>query len=92
MNHPRLPKGLGYFNNIGFDPKAPRAHVHNRVDFDGIEVFNGYDSELPDRVEQVLRDYWALLDYGWRYTATGYSDAVIGSSFTGPAILGRSSP
>ncbi len=28
LNHPRLPKGLGYFNNLGFDPKAPRAHVH----------------------------------------------------------------
>ena len=75
LNHPRLPKGIGYFNNIGFDPKSPRSHVHNRVDFDGIEVFNGYDSEFPDRVDQVLRDYWALLDFGWRYAATGSSDS-----------------
>ena len=22
LNHPRLPKGIGYFANIGFDPKA----------------------------------------------------------------------
>ena len=35
LNHPRLPKGIGYFANIGFDPKAPRAHVRSRVDFDG---------------------------------------------------------
>ena len=75
LNHPRLPKGIGYFSNLGFDPKAPRSHLHNRIDFDGIEVFNGYDDEKPERVEQVLRDYWALLDFGWRYTATGSSDS-----------------
>jgi hypothetical protein len=75
LNHPRLPKGIGYFNIIGFDPRAPRAHVHSRIDFDGIEVFNGYDNEFPDRVEQVLHDYWALLDFGWRYSATGSSDS-----------------
>ena len=75
LNHPRLPKGIGYFNNIGFDPKLPRSHINKRVDFDGIEVYNGYDNERPERVEQVLRDYWALLDYGWRYVATGSSDS-----------------
>jgi hypothetical protein len=75
LNHPRLPKGIGYFNNIGFDPNGPRGHVHNRIDFDGIEVYNGYDIEKPERVEQVLHDYWALLDFGWRYAATGSSDS-----------------
>jgi hypothetical protein len=75
LNHPRLPKGLGYFNNIGFDPKAPRSHILRRIDFDGIEVYNGYDTERPERVDQVLRDYWALLDFGWRYVATGSSDS-----------------
>jgi hypothetical protein len=75
LNHPRLPKGLGYLNNIGFDPKAPRSHILRRIDFDGIEVYNGYDTERPERVEQVLRDYWALLDFGWRYAATGSSDS-----------------
>ena len=75
LNHPRLPGGIGYFNNIGFDPQAPRSHVRGRVDFDGIEVYNGFDIRRPERVEQVLRDYWALLDFGWRYTATGSSDS-----------------
>ena len=75
LNHPRLPKGIGYFNIISFDPRASRAQLHARMDFDGIEVFNGYDSERTDRVEQVLRDYWALLNFGWRYTATGSSDS-----------------
>ncbi|MGD0525702.1 MAG: CehA/McbA family metallohydrolase [Polyangiaceae bacterium] len=75
LNHPRLPGGIGYLSNIGFDPKLPRTRIHNRIDFDGIEVFNGYDSEKPDRVEAVLRDYWALLNFGWRFTATGSSDS-----------------
>jgi hypothetical protein len=75
LNHPRLPNGIGYFNNIGFDPKGPRTRIRNRIDFDGIEVYNGYDSDQPDRVDQVLRDYWALLDFGWRYAATGSSDS-----------------
>lgn len=75
LNHPRLPKGIGYFANIGFDPKGPRSRIHNRIDFDGIEVYNGYDEETPERVDQVLRDYWALLNFGWRYTATGSSDS-----------------
>jgi hypothetical protein len=75
LNHPRLPKGIGYFANIGFDPKGPRTRIHNRIDFDGIEVFNGYDGETPERVEQVLRDYWTLLNFGWRYAATGSSDS-----------------
>jgi len=75
LNHPRLPKGIGYFANIGFDPRAPRSRIRGRVDFDGIEVYNGYDTERPERVEQVLRDYWALLDFGWHYVATGSSDS-----------------
>jgi hypothetical protein len=75
LNHPRMPKGIGYFANLGFDPKGPRMQLHSRVDFDGIEVYNGYESEQPDLVDRVLRDYWALLDYGWRFTATGSSDS-----------------
>jgi hypothetical protein len=75
VNHPRLPKGIGYFANIGLDPKGPRARIHNRIDFDGIEVYNGYDDEQPERVDVVLRDYWTLLNFGWRFTATGSSDS-----------------
>jgi hypothetical protein len=75
LNHPRLPNGIGYFSNIGFDPRLSRTRIHNRIDFDGIEVYNGYDDEQPARVEQVLRDYWALLNFGWRYAATGSSDS-----------------
>jgi hypothetical protein len=74
LNHPRLPN-IGYFSLTGFDPLKPRMAIPNRVDFDGIEIYNGYDDERPERVDQVLRDYWALLSYGWRYVATGSSDS-----------------
>jgi hypothetical protein len=75
VNHPRLPKGIGYFANIGLGDEGPRSQLRNRIDFDGIEVYNGYDSEKPDRVDAVLHDYWTLLDFGWRFTATGSSDS-----------------
>jgi hypothetical protein len=74
LNHPRLPN-VGYFNIVGFDPAKPRTAISHRVDFDGIELYNGYDDERPERVDQVLRDYWALLAFGWRYVATGSSDS-----------------
>ncbi len=74
LNHPRLPN-IGYFNLVGFDPTKPRTAISTRIDFDGIEIYNGYDDERPERVDQVLRDYWALLSFGWRYVATGSSDS-----------------
>jgi hypothetical protein len=46
-----------------------------RLDFDAIEVFNGYESASIERVEAVLHDYWALLDLGHHYAATGSSDS-----------------
>jgi len=75
LNHPRLPGGIGYFDTIDLDPHSVRSKVPARLDFDAIEVYNGFDIEHPARVEQVLQDYWALLDQGWHYTATGDSDS-----------------
>lgn len=75
LNHPRLPGGIGLFDTINLDPRAVRSRLPTRLDFDGIEVYNGFDIEHPSRVDQVLRDYWGLLDQGWHYTATGGSDS-----------------
>jgi hypothetical protein len=75
VNHPRLPGAIGYFDDIGFDPASPRPPPRSRMDFDGIEVYRGFDIERPERVERILRDYWALLDFGWRLSATGSSDS-----------------
>lgn len=75
VNHPRLPKGIGYFNIIGLQSKGARSFIRGRMDFDTVEVYNGYDLETQPRVDEVLRDYWALLNAGYHHAATGSSDA-----------------
>jgi hypothetical protein len=75
VNHPRLAKGIGYFDVMHFDPKAPRPPPRMRTDFDTIEVYNGFDGSEPARVDAVLRDWFALLNDGFRYVATGSSDS-----------------
>jgi hypothetical protein len=74
VNHPRLTKGIGYFEIFHFDPHRPPP-PGMRTDFDTIEVYNGYDLGSPDRVDAVMRDWYALLNDGKRYTATGSSDS-----------------
>jgi hypothetical protein len=76
VNHPRLPMAIGYFNVFHYQPqsgKPPPAGM--RMDFDTLEVFNGYDMAKNDRVEAVMRDWFALLDQGYRFVATGDSDS-----------------
>ena len=74
VNHPRLKGGIGYFDVFHFDPRhAPPFGM--RTDFDTLEVYNGYESRTPDKVDVVLHDWFALLDMGHRYAATGSSDS-----------------
>jgi len=75
VNHPRLPKGIGYFEITGFDPAVKKLPRRMRTDFDSLEVYNGYDLSAPARVDAVLRDWYALLNLGHRYVATGSSDS-----------------
>jgi hypothetical protein len=74
VHHPRMPRGIGYFNIVGYRPNQ-RPPSAMRFDFDAIEVFNGYDAERIDRVEAVLADYYALLNAGHRFATTGSSDS-----------------
>jgi hypothetical protein len=75
VHHPRLPKGIGYFNIVGFSSKGAKPSIHGRMDFDALEVFNGYDDETIPRVEEVLRDYYALMNAGYHQGVTGSSDS-----------------
>ncbi|MDB4995053.1 MAG: hypothetical protein JWM74_2485, partial [Myxococcaceae bacterium] len=75
VNHPRLPKGIGYFELAGFKPESGKTPGSMRTDFDSIEVYNGYDISVPSRVEAVMHDYYALLNLGHHYVATGSSDS-----------------
>jgi hypothetical protein len=75
VNHPRLPKGIGYFELARYPQDGGAAPRTMRTDFDLIEVYNGYDLGVPSRVEQVMRDWYALLSAGHRMVATGSSDS-----------------
>jgi len=75
VNHPRMP-GVGYFNRIELDNDTGRAEAEEAsLDFDAIEVVNGYDLEAPSLIEKNLREFFALLNFGRRFTATGSSDS-----------------
>jgi hypothetical protein len=78
VNHPRM-GGIGYFDLLRFD-REDVAGWHKRVpladlSFDAIEVFNGDHYALINKVEECMRDWYALLDAGHRVTATGNSDS-----------------
>jgi hypothetical protein len=74
VNHPRLPNGNGDFQLFGFDPKVSRGGGI-RLDFDTIEVYNGFDLPERERVETILEDFYALLNHGHHFAATGSSDS-----------------
>ncbi len=74
VHHPRLTREIGYFTASGWKSGGP-VPLGMRTDFDAIEVFNGYESATIERVETVMQDYFALLNAGHRYAATGASDS-----------------
>jgi hypothetical protein len=75
VNHPRM-GSIGYFDQMGLDAKSGRARVPGYASgFDLLEVFNGDHLESPREVKRMLEDWFALLETGKRYVATGGSDA-----------------
>jgi hypothetical protein len=75
VNHPRMP-GVGYFNRIELNPATGAAATEGAsFEFDAIEVVNGYDLEATKLIEENLKEYFTLLNFGRRYTATGNSDS-----------------
>lgn len=74
VHHPRLTNGIGYFELMHVHPTTGSVG-RMRTDFDALEVYNGYEMASQQRVDLVLRDYYALLNMGFRYAATGSSDS-----------------
>jgi hypothetical protein len=75
VNHPRMGKKIGYFEEIHYMPTIGARDTRGRLDFDALEVINGYemnDTKLPER---VLSDWFAMLGHGRRPVATGNSDS-----------------
>jgi hypothetical protein len=74
VNHPRMPRGIGYFSIAGYDGRNVRGS-NLRTDFDALEVYNGYESAERPKVEAVMRDWYGLLNAGLHIVATGSSDS-----------------
>ena len=78
VNHPRM-GDIGYFDLLhldrddlpGFFRHAPLADMG----FEALEVFNGDHYNHIDAVDIVIKDWFALLNAGFRFTATGNSDS-----------------
>lgn len=78
VNHPRM-GGIGYLDLLRFDREdvagwARRVPLAD-LTFNAIEIFNGDHYALIPKVEECMRDWYALLDAGYRVTATGNSDS-----------------
>lgn len=75
VNHPRFDRGLGYFRSAIFDrTQAAFGRTGASLDFDSIEVLNGYEGSSPDQVDEVLKDWFVLLAHGHVVSAMGNSD------------------
>lgn len=78
VNHPRM-GSIGYFEILRFDPEDIPAWLSRSpladMGFDAIEVFNGDHYTRIPKVEECLKDWYALLNAGYRVVATGNSDS-----------------
>jgi len=76
IHHPRLEHGdIGYFHLAGLDEKTGKATRPGfSMDFDAVEVLNGYQDADRKTLDRVVGDWIAFLDAGKRVAATGNSD------------------
>lgn len=74
VNHPRM-GDIGYFNQIRLDARGASATPGASLDFDLIEVWNGFDLAKPSVLDEGLAEWMRLILAGRRYTAVGNSDS-----------------
>lgn len=75
LHHPRIDPGVGYFIIGGFNPHTDHAEKKGfSLDFDAIEVLNGYQDPARKSVDRMIDDWLGLLNHGHIVTATGNSD------------------
>jgi len=77
INHPRWNGSIGYFASIGFDPATVLGRDGRMIAmFDAVEVWNGHEQDRVEgtTLDQVLGDWFALLNAGQILVATGSSD------------------
>lgn len=74
VNHPRLDGHIAYFDLAGFDGRRTTREGFG-LDFDVLEVWNGYDLGHPDELWSIFREWLGLVALGHRITAVGNSDS-----------------
>lgn len=75
IHHPRFDRGMGYFTTGIFEQRSARAGRPGfSFDFDAVEVLNGYQDGDHLHVDQILGDWFSLLNHGYLVTAVGNSD------------------
>ncbi len=74
VNHPRLGRGMGYFDLIALNTAGGPGLDALPTDFDLLEVYNGFELARPERTDAVFDEWLRLLERGRRHTATGDSD------------------
>jgi hypothetical protein len=79
VNHPRMNEyNIGYFGIVGLDPETGAAKDRDySADFDAVEVWNGMNNDHMEVTRQNVAEWFALLNAGHRYTATGGSDSHV---------------
>lgn len=74
VHHPFLGGGLGYFDRVKLAPERG-AFGNVRLDFDAIELLNGYETLDAKRTEQTLTAWLGMLAAGHRAVGVGSSDS-----------------
>ncbi|MBK7584222.1 MAG: PHP domain-containing protein [Myxococcales bacterium] len=74
VNHPRM-GDIGYFNQVRLDANGASPDKDASLDFDLIEVWNGFDLAKLDTLDQMLAEWMHLIARGHRRTAVGNSDS-----------------
>jgi hypothetical protein len=74
VNHPRMGQ-IGYFDVGKLDPISLMGREGFSLDFDTLEVWNGFDLAKPDVLEANVREWLSLVARGRRWTAVGNSDS-----------------
>jgi hypothetical protein len=74
VNHPRM-GDIGYFNDGKFELDPPHGKPGFSLDFDTLEVWNGFDLAKLAVLDSNMEEWMALLARGRRYTAVGNSDS-----------------
>lgn len=74
VNHPRLLDHIAYFGLAGLTRRGGMRPGFS-MDFDLLEVWNGYDLGRPEAMWSVFREWLGLVDRGHRIVAMGNSDS-----------------